>query len=133
MDITEKKKYLRRYNAVAKRTLELERKLITDFRDCYNSFASNDEPKPKNRNPKSTVESQVMKIIMLENEYKKFKREKKAVDNGLKALRPNEEEIIREVDINGFTLSYVSKRNKKNYKYLINLHSRALQKLNINI
>ena len=133
MDISEKKKYLRRYNAVSKRLLEVQTKFRNDFRDCYNSFANNNNPKPTNRNPKSSVEAQVFKILLEEQEYRKLKKEKKAVDNGLKELRPNEEEIIREVDINGFSLAYISKRSKKNYKYLINLHSKAMEKLNINI
>ncbi len=123
----EKKRRLKNYWVVAQRVKELEKNLAEEFRNTYNSFS--DEPKPKNHNPKSSVESKVIKLWGMEKELRKLQKEKIAIDRGLKALKPNEEQIIREHDIYGFSIRYISIRNHMSYKYLIALHKKAIRKL----
>lgn len=124
----QKKKRLSEYWFIEKRVRELEKELTEEFYNMFNSFSS-DNPKPKNHEPKSPIENKVCRLVTKEKELRKLQKEKRTIEKALKALKPNEEQIIREHDINGYSIHYISIRNKMSYKYLIALHKKAISKI----
>lgn len=128
MDKNEKIKALKNYNSLIYRIEELTDLYVELFTSATKITASF-SGLPTAHNNGSKLELITDKLVKTKEEIERITEMKVKIDLSLGTLKPKEENIIREIDINGKSLARYAKENKRNYKYIIRLHSQSLDKL----
>jgi len=90
-----------------------------------------DAPSPSNHEVNSRVEGDYIRIAEMKARLEKAIIRRNKIDAALKRLSYKHQVIVREIDINGQSISKTAKKLKMNYNYLIGLHVKVVGELKI--
>ena len=126
------KRILKGYNFLLKQIDDL----TCDYAELYTQATKinqvlNDDARPANHDVKSKVEGITIKLAEKKAALERAINRRNRIDKALNRLGGKWHFIVKEVDVNGRSISSVARQLKMNYKYVINEHVKKLENLNI--
>ena len=124
----EKKNFLKRYNHICDKIEQINNR-IEEIRTAGEKITQSYSDVGYSSSSESKVERAAVKIPDLEAELRKKTAEKERIDNAIRSLRSNQQELIRMVYIDGISQNRVAQLLHKTPNTIRTVVNRAVDEL----
>lgn len=128
MNRQEKKNFLKRYNHICDQIEQINNR-IEEIRTAGEKITQSYSDVGYSSSSESKVERAAVKIPDLEAELRKKTAEKERIDNAIRSLRSNQQELIRMVYIDGISQNRVAQILHKTPNTIRTVVNRAVDEL----